>query len=150
MVAPPWLDVDGLHVYLLGRAVTTARDRKLAAQRYAALVADVAPNEAPIWQAGLRGQVFLGDESFVTRMQALATPELRAAVDVPKAQRKPSLTLQGWLHQSPGQPGQALRRAYCEGGITMTAMAKEMGLSVSRVSRLIAAAEVEVGANGKT
>ena len=34
-----------------------------------------------------------------------------------------------------------LRRAYREGGMTMTAMAAELGLSVSRVSRLIAAAE---------
>lgn len=147
---PPWLDSDGLHGYLLGRPVATARDRQLAAQRYAALVADAAADEVPIWQGGLRGQVFLGDDAFVARMQALATPAMRAAVDVPKAQRKPPLTLQDCLQQSPGQQARALRRAYREGGITMTAMAKELGLSVSRVSRLIAAAELEMDARYKT
>ncbi len=35
----------------------------------------------------------------------------------------------------------ALARAHAEGGLTMTAMAQELGLSVSRASRLIAKAE---------
>ena len=147
---PTWLDSDGLHAYLLGRPVGTARDRRLAVQRYAALVADAHPNEAPIWEAGLCGQVFLGDEAFVARMQALATPAMRDAVDVPKAQRKSPLTLQDCLQQSPGQPARALCRAYREGGMTMTAMAKELRLSVSRVSRMIAAAELEIVAIDKT
>ena len=37
---PPWLDSDGLHGYLLGRPIDRARDRRRAAQRYAALVAE--------------------------------------------------------------------------------------------------------------
>lgn len=147
---PPWLDSDGLHGYLLGRPVASARDRRQAARRYAALVADARPDEVPIWQDGLRSQIFLGDEAFVARMQAQCTPANRAAVDVPKAQRKSPLALKDCLRQSPGQPGHALRKAYREGGITMTAIANEMGLSVSRVSRLIAAAESEVLAKGKT
>lgn len=44
---------------------------------------------------------------------------------------------------------QALHTAYTEGGATMTQLAQELGLSVSRVSRLIGA--VETGeAKGKT
>lgn len=62
-------------------------------------------------------------------------------MEVPKAQRKAPLGLQQGIKQWPGQPAQALRMAYREGGMTMTTLAKEMGLSVSRVSRLIAAAE---------
>ena len=112
-------------------------------------MADASPDEAPIWDSGLRGQVFLGDEAFVAKMQALATPVQRAAVDVPKAQRKSPCSLQDCIEQSPGQRGQALRRAYRQCGITMTAMAEELGLSVSRVSRLIAAAELDV-VKGKT
>ena len=149
-VTPPWLDCDGLHSYLLGRLVLTARDRRQAVQRYAALVADARPGEAPIWESGLRAQVFLGDEAFVERMQALVTPAQRVAVDVPKAQRKSPRTLQDCLGQSPGQPAHALRMAYRECGITMPAMAKELGLSVSRVSRLIAQAEGSRGDEGKT
>lgn len=147
---PTWLDSDGLHGYLLGRPMSSAQDRRQGARCYAALVAEARADEVPIWQDGLRGQIFLGDEAFVARMQALCLPANRAAVDVPKAQRKAPLTLLDCLRQSPGQPGQALRRAHREGGITMTAMAREMGLSVSRVSRLIAAAESGEMAKGKT
>ena len=54
-------------------------------------------------------------------------------------------TLQDCLQRTADRP-EALRIAYRECGITMTAMAKELQLSVSRISRPIAAAEaVEVG-----
>ena len=149
---PLWLDSDGLHGYLLGRPVASDRDRRLAAQKFAALVADADEGEASLWQTGLRQQVFLGDEDFVARMQALASIDQRSAVDVPKAQRKSPSTLQDCLRRTADRP-EALRIAYRECGITMTAMAKELKLSVSRISRLIAAAEVvggEAGARGKT
>ena len=145
---PPWLDSDGLHGYLLGRPVADERDRRLAAQKYAALVTDADEGEASLWQTGLRQQVFLGDEDFVARMQALASTAQRSAVDVPKAQRKSPNTLQDCLRRTADRP-EALRVAYRECGITMTAMAKELKLSVSRISRLIAAAEaVGGGAEG--
>ena len=139
VATPPWLDSDGLHGYLLRRPVAGERDRKPAAQRYAALVADADGTDVPIWQTGLRQQVFLGDEAFVARMQALASPARRAAVDVPKAQRKSPCTWQDCLKRVP-ERADALRMAYCQCGITMTELAKELGLSVSRISRLIAAA----------
>ena len=143
VATPAWLDSHGLHGYLLGRPVTGERDRKHAAQRYAALVALVTEGdgtEAPFWQTGLRQQVFLGDEAFVARMQALASPAQRSAVDVPKAQRKSPCTLKDCLKRFPDR-ADALRMAYRECGLTMTALAKDLGLSVSRVSRMIAAAD---------
>ena len=149
---PLWLDSDGLHGYLLGRSVASDRDRARAAQKYAALVTDADEGEASLWQTGLRQQVFLGDEDFVARMQALASTEQRSAVDIPKAQRKSPSTLQDCLRRTAGRP-EALRIAYRERAITMTAMAKELQLSVSRISRLIAAAEAVgggLGARGKT
>ncbi len=149
---PLWLDSDGLHGYLLGRPVGSDRDRARAAQKYAALVTDADEGEASLWQTGLRQQVFLGDEDFVARMQALASTEQRSAVDVPKEQRKSPSTLQDCLRRTADRP-EALRIAYRECGITMTAMAKELQLSVSRISRLIEAAEVVgggLGARGKT
>ena len=135
---PSWLDSVGLHAKLLGRPVEGDLDRQHAIQRYAALVADV--DVATLWQTGLRKQVFLGDEEFVTRMQALASPQQRSAMEIPKAQRKSPCTLQDCLLKSVDR-GDALRMAYRGGGITMTALAKELALSVSHVSRLIAAAE---------
>ena len=141
---PPWLDSDGLHGYLSGRPIASDRDRARAAQKYAALVTDADEAEASLWQTGLRQQVYLGDEDFVARMQALASTEQRNAVDVPKAQRKSPSTLQNCLRRTADRP-EALRIAYRECGITMTAMAKELQLSVSRISRLTAAAEAVGG-----
>ena len=85
-------------------------------------------------------------------MQALASTEQRSAVEVPKAQRKSPSTLQECLRRTADR-SDALRIAYRECGITMTAMAKELHLSVSRISRLIAPAEAVgggLGARGKT
>ena len=80
----PWLDSNGLHGYLPGLPVVGARDRQRAAQQYAALVANANGTESPFWQErlrqeGLRQQVFLGDEAFVSRMQTLAAPQNRRA-----------------------------------------------------------------------
>ena len=53
------------------------------------------------------------------------------------------------LKRCADQP-QALRMAYRECGISMSALAKELDLSVSHISRLIAAAEKGKDGNGKT
>ena len=151
VATPEWLDSDGLHGYLLGRPVAHPADRTQAARKYADLVDSARDGEIPIWRDNLRGQVFLGDEAFVDKMLALAAPHQRAAVDVPKAHRKSSRTLQQCLAQAESRE-QGIYAAYRDSGITMSAIARELGLSLSRVSRLIAAAEVqgEGGAKGKT
>jgi REP element-mobilizing transposase RayT len=141
---PQWLDTDGLHAYLLERAVDGTADRRRAAQRYAALVAS-AP-EVRLWDDALRQQIYLGDEQFVMRMQTLAARQHRPADErsvreVPKAQRRHPGSLAHWL-QACASREEALYRAHVESGLTMSALAAELGLSVSRVSRLIAAFEV--------
>ena len=117
---PSWLNSDGLHGCLSGRSVASGRDRARAAQKYAALVtdADAATNEgeASLWQTGLRQQVFLGDEDFFARMQALASTEQRSAVDVPKAQRKSPSTLQDCLQRT-ADSGSARGAAHCIPGV---------------------------------
>ena len=103
-------------------------------------------DEPSLWQQGLRQQVYLGDAAFVERMLALATARQRAAPDVPKPQRQSLRTWPECLALSGNDRNQALRMAYREGGMAMTALAQAVGLSVSRVSRLIAAAKtVEPG-----
>ena len=96
--------------------------------------------KALVWDDALGQQIYLGDESFVERMQALAGDGPVGSPEVPRAQRRRTLTLQQCL-DSNGPRESALRRAHVEGGMTMTALARELGLSVSRVSRLIARAE---------
>jgi len=135
---PAWLDTPGLHGYLLGRPAKTAADRRRAADRYARLVAS-AP-DASLWESALRQQIYLGDEGFVERMQALAEPRNSTDHDIPRVQRCKSRTLAQWLASCEDRE-EALYSAHTESALSMSAIARELGLSVSRVSRLIARAE---------
>jgi len=136
---PEWLDTPGLHGFLLERHPHSPDDHRLAAERYTQWVAS-AP-DAALWSKALRQQIYLGDEQFVERMQALAAPKNRSDTDIPKPQRQEARTLTQWLDGCETRE-EALYQAHTAGGMTMTALAKELGLSVSRVSRLIAQAEL--------
>ena len=140
---PDWLDTTGLHGYLLGHAVRGPADHRRAAVRYTALVA--AGREVRLWDDALRQQIYLGDDSFVERMQALAEPQRIGARDIPKEQRSKALTLSQWLDTC-GTRDEAVFRAHAESRLSMTAIARELGLSVSRISRVIAKAEGETQA----
>jgi putative transposase len=113
-----------------------------AARRYAVLVAQ--GQDVVLWDEGLRQQIYLGDDAFVDRMQALAEPPAKATRDTPRAQRTPARPLAHWLGLCSSRED-ALYRAHTEGGLMMTAPAREAGLSVSRLSRLIAQAETALG-----
>ncbi len=127
--APAWLDVDGLHRFLLGKPAVTAADHRRAGDLYARQVAS--EPKLDLWPGRLREQIFLGDADFAQRMRAAAaTPRRAARVGWPE-----------WLRRADGLREQALWLAHTEGGVAMTALAGELGLSVSRVSRLISAAE---------
>ncbi len=139
---PEWLDTPGLHGYLLGRPARTGADHRRAADRYARLVA-TAP-DARLWDSALRQQIYLGDEDFIERMQALAAPKNRTDHDIPKIQRSKARTLAQWLASCENRE-EALYQAHTASAISMTAIARELGLSVSRVSRLIARAEEAKG-----
>ena len=138
MPAPVWLDVAALHGYLLGsqgRAVASTS----GATAYAEMVASAA--DAPLWERALRHQIFLGDNAFVAQMQARAKPVGLTAREVPRPQRSRPLSLEQWL-ASWATRGEAFRQAHTRGGMTMSAIAADQGLSVARVSQLIARAEM--------
>lgn len=69
-----------------------AKRRSLAQQRYAQFVAEGIKTDSP-W-SGLKGQVFLGDEQFVTRMQKLIRIG-KEDVQIPLAQRRPQPPISG-------------------------------------------------------
>jgi putative transposase len=140
---PEWLDSAGLHAYLLGHPVCSVADERRATQRYVALVA--AGRDVRLWDEALRQQIYLGDKAFVERMQALAVPQQEASRDVPRPQRSKPLTLSQWLGSSESR-AQAFLCAHTQSGISMTAIAREMGLSISYVSRLIGCAEATLQA----
>src|SRR5258708_14683205 len=140
--SPVWLDTDGLHGYLLGRTPRGPADRQRAARRYAGLVA--AARDVHLWDEALRQQIYLGDEVFVERMQKMAEPQRKATREIPKAQRRTTRSLAQWLSACDSRE-EAMLLAHTESGLTMSSMAQELGLSVSRVSRLIARAEEAKG-----
>jgi hypothetical protein len=136
--APEWLDTPGLFSHILARAIKTEQDHQQAVAVYAALLQQ--PVDAGFWQQGLRQQLFLGDSDFVEEMQAKLTPAQRQSAEVPLRQRMSCID---WsAHVRDGVPrGLAFWLAHSQGGRSMTQLAAESGLSVSRVSRLIAEAE---------
>src|SRR3990172_5072357 len=77
--SPLWLAADGLLAQF-------AKRRSLAQQRYAQFVAEGIKAASP-WSS-LKGQVFLGDEQFVQRMQAHLQSG-KDDVQIPLAQRRP-------------------------------------------------------------
>ena len=142
VTAPEWLDTPACTATCwVGRQ--RAADRRRAADRYARLVASVP--DAKLWDSALRQQIYLGDEDFVERMQALAQPRNSIDPDIPKLQRRKARSLAQWLASCENRE-EALYRAHTQSALSMSAIARELGLSVSRVSRLIARVD---GAKGK-
>lgn len=131
----PWLNTAGLHGFLLGQDPETLADRKRAARLYVELVRD--GQDVRLWDESLRQQIYLGDDEFVRSLQDAADHASLQSREVPKAQRRiKNATLTQWMAQS-GDRGEALWHAHTESGITMTALANELGISVARVSQLI-------------
>jgi putative transposase len=129
---PAWLDSQDLHQRLAPRA-----PRRDGADAYARFVAQ--GRGVKLWDA-LSGQIFLGGEAFVKRMQARIGR--LSEREIPRAQRRPAArALEHYLKGA--QRDVAIMRAYLEGGHTQTAIAQATGLSVSRISRLIARQEAK-------
>ena len=119
------------------------------------MVATVDEARSPsIWTDGLRQQIYLGNDDFDARMQARLSPERSGIAGNPCSaahgpdRTAPTQVVSGLLGRVRPR-NQALTMAYRECGMTMPALAAATGLSVSRVSRLMAAFE-RVVATGKT
>jgi hypothetical protein len=96
-----------------------------------------------LWEEALSGQIFLGGEAFIQRMQAYAS--LSDDVDIPRVRRRPvAQPLQWYLEHYDRDT--AIVEAFVTGGYTQSAIARATSLSVSRISRVIKASE----AKGKT
>jgi putative transposase len=123
---PDWLDADGLHAFVLGKPLSGAADRRRAAAKYATRVAR--SGDLWLWKKGLNRQIYLGDDAFVARMQKQAAAGRKGAAK--------AATLKQLLKRCDTRE-EALFRGFTEAGLSMTAMAQELGLSVARVSQLI-------------
>jgi REP element-mobilizing transposase RayT len=147
---PPWLDSDGLHAYVLGRELRSDRDRVAARRCYASMVEAAQAEDAAFWQEHLQGQIYLGDDTFAQWARERIAAKHSLQTEVPRVQRRAGLTWGEWLEQADGDRNRALHLAYRKGAFTMTALARETGLSVSHVSRVIAMLELEGDGKDKT
>jgi hypothetical protein len=113
-------------------------DRLRAAELYVELVAN--GRGVRLWDQALRQDIYLGDDAFIEQTQERARRRESTTSEIPKAQRsRPKLAPQSF--GSGDARDESLRRAYVEGGMSMSEIAKAVGLSISRVSRLIARLE---------
>lgn len=131
---PAWLDSRALHNRLAPRA--PLRD---GPPKYAKFVAQ--GKGARLWEEALQGQIYLGNDAFVKRLQSRI--DAKSAREIPRAQRRPAgKPLTHYFHGAARDD--AIYLAYREGGHTQTAIAEATGLSISRVSRVIATAAGKV------
>lgn len=125
--APPWLAEDGLLAMF-------AKRRSLAQQRYAQFVSEGIKVGSP-W-AHLKGQVFLGDEQFVTRMQAHIQTG-KDDVQIPLAQRRPEPPpLAEIAERAPGRNA-AIVAAHATGGYSYQQIADYFGMHFTTVGRIV-------------
>ena len=122
---PRWLTTD----WLLGQF---GRRRQNACAAYRRFVAEGLTTASP-WQ-NLRSQVFLGDESFVSRLQAGIPDTLN---EVPRSQRRGAPSAIAEYAARYPEPREAMARAVLEGGYTLRAVAEHFGVHYSTVSRAV-------------
>ena len=125
----PWLDSETLYGCLTGGAT-----RPEKADAYARFVSDGLA--VKLWEKQLLAQIYLGDAPFVAMMQkkSAVRPEDR---EIPRAQRcMPGSPIQHYLRHADREV--AVARAHLAGGYTQAAIARALGLSPTRISRLIA------------
>lgn len=125
--APAWLAVDGLLAQF-------AKRRSLAQERYAQFVSAGMKEKSP-WD-NLKGQVFLGDEQFVERMQAhLASG--KDDVQIPWAQRRPPARPLSEIAQLAADRNAAIRAAHATGTYSYQQIADHFGIHFTSVGRIV-------------
>lgn len=124
--APAWLQTD----WILGQF---ANQRETAVNRYRDFVR-AGVGLPSIWSQ-LKGQVFLGTEPFIARMQSLT--DKMPISEIPRAQRRPMA--KPLAHYRDIYPDQsvAMAQAYASGDYTMQEIADYFGVHYATVSRAV-------------
>jgi putative transposase len=144
VACPPWLDAESVQAAVLGLAQgqtpANAAARQHAQQHYASQAAGaaaaLATSDASLLDNQVTRQMFLGNDAFIDRVQRLAVGASAASKGAARKPAAKSLPVAHWLKKCATRE-EALHSAYAEGGMTMTAIAAEVGLTVGRVSQLI-------------
>lgn len=134
--APSWLEVD----WVLGQF---GKQRGRATAQFVDFVR-AGVGLPSIWE-GLRGQIYLGSDAFVDRMQMLADQLSVGAflAEVPRLQRRPmARPLQDFVNAPAGADGStdrnwAMAAAYASGDYTLQQVADAFGVHYATVSRAV-------------
>lgn len=122
-----WLAVD----WLLSQF---AKRLKTARARYETFVKEGKGQPSPWGQ--LKNQVFLGDNAFVSRMQALIEPD-RDLSEVPLGQKRTVAKPLSFFEKTLPTRNEAIIQAYASGGYKMSEIADYFGLHYSSISKII-------------
>ncbi len=145
--SPEWLAVGKLLAYFAPQGAKDSEpvNREQAQQRYVDHVR-AGVGLPSLWDA-LGGQIFLGDDKFIDKMNRLAGQKLdqqqaphasQSHLEIPQAQRRPRpLPLVAYTNQFPNNRNTALQAAYATGGYTMAQLAQYFGMHYTSVSRIV-------------
>jgi REP element-mobilizing transposase RayT len=126
--APAFLAVDGLLALF-------AKRRTVAQARYAKFV--VEGIKAPSPWVNLTGQIFLGNDRFVEKMQTRIDKAQRRDVQIPKAHRRaPVPTLAQIAKRAPDR-NSAIKQAHATGGYSYQQIAAHFGLHFTTVGGIV-------------
>jgi len=126
--AQPILAVDALLAHF-------AKRRTVAQARYAQFVADGIKAASP-WQ-DLKGQVFLGDERFVKKMQARMDKRQRDDVQMPIAHRRAPAPSLARIEQRSPDRNTAIVQAHATGAYSYQQIAEHFGLHFTTVGKVV-------------
>ena len=124
--APPWLQTD----WILGQF---DRNRGQAVMGYVDFVRAGAGMPS-VWER-LRGQVYLGSDAFLQRIQALS--DKTSLAEIPRTQRRPLAQPLTYYRESIADPKAAMAAAYATGDYTMRQIADAFGVHYATVSRAL-------------
>jgi len=129
---PDWLQCDSILSQF-------ANQRSRAIAKYVEFVHE-GKGLPSVWDQ-LRGQVYLGSETFVEKMQAIVDKQ-PTLTEVPRAQRRALVRALADFERK-HERNEAIALAYLSGQHTMAAIAQHFGVHYTTVSRLVKAYEDE-------
>ena len=125
--SPPWLTTEWL-------LASFGQRKSKAIERYKQFVAEGSGCPSP-W-AQLRNQIYLGDDKFVERLQALIDGE-KELDEIPSSQRRPLPKKIAVYEGETKSRNEAIVKAYLSGGYTLRELGNHFGLHYSTISSII-------------
>lgn len=131
--APSWLAIDGLLTQF-------STQRKRTIERYTEFVRQGVDKDS-IWKK-LKGQIYLGDELFVSRMQEKIRGKDQD-VNFPKAQRRPVALPLSEYQNSQASRNEAIVTAHESGAYSYQDIADFFGLHFTTAGKTVRAAKLK-------